>query len=1761
MDSDLANPELTALERTDFAPLDAGPAILGWLKRRAPKDAELTAAYWIGNATDIDAAKASADHETELMDGMDVSAMDLLRGSLTWAAPVPQRAGLVHLALATQPMPARDGFIIFPWWSEELPTVADLRVQWADGAGGGASDADRAVLLGVKGERYVTTLVQPFEPIDTSAEQDGWVTPGWATSAEITCLRRIRKEMAGSLDPFAALLAVEPKELDAAKLETLARWMKPAGRTLLFDRLDHAVKREGRLRDALEEAMAALAEEVSTPELKVTLTKAVDWFPTTPDLADVLREARVLAEDAELIDENDGATKPQTFKDALAYLNELALIFTDASRLRRVVAVYLRLATRGWTTLVEDPSEGRHAVLVAGAEARFEAHYAGPGADLIAELREDTADALMDAFREKVPVTPSSDNPLEAALKSFDWMVTRVDGAPLMLRELEVPQGLKRVVKGHLGEMYRAAVKAVTSHEFTPDREPQPLTIVATDQLDAKKVDTIARQITGFGIVIGARHPESDRLLEDTYAHANAAALTVTSPGPGADLKIEKAIETSTLVENYGQLELSIDYTGLPQIGRRVANVQKDESEALSLPLPYELDYVEYTGEETGPVPLVYGYDYVALPFYVPNSGVLPKKLRGETPFTPAIGADLPSDKADKYRRTTPVPKVAIVNAAESAHPGIGYVPDEVMPIGPELLEDHPLAETTRDPGLLLLGGDTKTTGTSYAWRPELAGGAKLEIVSPRVSFEDFTRWTGNPHLMEDLSEATKLNEDLLDAIEEARDHSENSGITAGSELLNRLPDPAVRKLSIRLTLFDRLWDGEAIFQKEEQIDIAPYKELVVPSFILPSDVLAFVREIDTAAKIIADIKVTEGHRKFEASGSTLTVRINPGDLCVLSVAPLVKKAHYDEGHALRAFDKRFRDFGADFEDADETFYRLVGTPLLLEAMDLPVRHELADHPAAGVFEALQIAPEGRDRGYALQLCPDFATVNDEQAVYRAFGEVDLITHRWRTTGQPIPDWINPADGRAAIDTPVEVVTYDPKTTEAKKLGPVAKFESGAFFGRAMFDGERRRIKLPAFQPGGGKSTALTLDTVNWPSPAATYFRYAQVFRSRYIGALDSAVGTVSGEIPAVAAFAGKGQARRPLSDRFTRRVAILADTSSGDIVSPQVRHVLPSLAGARDDDAPLPFVLSLGERPFDQYGLADRVVPEITTIQTYALTDTGEDAKRLYFETYRKEVGADPRGRLEAIDDRTSRGVLLRPEGPVGHHFDPAEADAPGFVNSSYLLHLDGLDPRWRHDQMLAAIEVRRMVDPGWAHVPPVVPATPVDAETPPGWSVDLGEISRELFIAHGDSAAPAVLVTPGEAGLSVKVDRQAAYGNADTQAPGLTELCRLDPEGGQLRLVHRTLGKEGFEVLALRQLGAGTFAAPQIVASARYKADGPPRLLRAPAKEGDTPEPVAVRPLLMSGAPSAQWATSGYDLEHVCLGDAVAPLSEARAMVERAELGFHTLGGERTRMTSRDALTDHILGVHTYFAALMLRQSTNEGRKVQLPERTLLLDPNGRAQVGDAPATEEAAIMAFAAPAEVVTDTTPATFDLDAVAPRQQGLLFRCRIVNHAAQGPVSITLGQPPEATDVDTPAKAAVVTLQPAQLAQNRYIDIRLKQTGALDEVRLYGREGGGISAILSDDATLGEANLALGAITLTIAGAASVVMDVSMIPAQPSLRSAWNWDWVFPPVSAGDATGEGPALMETALRPAALRAQQEAVLAPLGVSDPFPLLSE
>lgn len=1880
-DRTFSEPEL--LEVADLPDTEFNP--FRWLEAREPGDEASQPQYWLAGDPAVPVSgpgNAGKEELLELTDASVVSAMDLLRGSLNWPAPLPQRAGLVRLVSVPAPDKPNDQRIIFPWWGDDEPPQPaitwfgeegdDAQIDFPDLPG----KLDDAVLVDLDGvQSCITRLVQPF-PTIAGFGDDGWITPGWANSKTVRALRRARAQFSGLLAPLPMVLDLDLSESeDVDELKAFAAWLSSKATLALIDPLDVAFQkadRGGRLWDTLLEAF----EAVSADE-KLALTPRNTWAIDTQRFNLKRFKGLVgLAEVGQEVDEAEAQKKqiePPTMEDqirkaraeaqsAILELNEIAAELTDPEVLLRVAIGYLKdIVTGGLAapfTGSDTMDEATKARIASKVEAAFQDYYTGPGADLLVDLREDSADFLMNRVRAEISGLPVSGQRLTDALMAQAWPKTRLtlpaptgtnpEYAPF--RPIEPPTELEERLfgvagdGGHIGAAFRAAVDAITDPPFTADLEPQPLHIVAADGFDVEDFDNIGEYTTGIGLVIAARHPigkaslETGAMLQNVLAasaaHANAAALRVFDDDN--TILAAPIIDPSTLTQNYGQGEIALPYTGVAQIGRLVAESDPDANKPGG-PLPFALAHAEYGDNFRAPPPLAYGYRYAALPYYVPNSGTLPAGIRDDqNPWKPANPSIRIMDQAeDHYLRTTAVATIPVNETVDPERRRLGFVPEDVFPIAPDLLETtdaFPDDDKPKDPPLLLLGE------AGSGWLDRMSGDAELTFSAPRVGFDDFDRWVTNPFLLGELAstsgEAQEDMERIVEALSDARDYFEAAGDELFSELMNRLPDPAVQYLEVRVQVFDALIDAPKPVDATHEFKIEPYSGLTIPDpkEAKLADYRTFVNAILDALsfrmmlKSVAELAVSE--LKPPTNGEPLTLVMRPGDICLMTVSPLVNKAHYhadgDLETALMAINAGLNNEFAELAVSEKpgvTFCRLPGTPLLVEAMQLPQKQSLVSLPlpdddperqrALAVLDALKVVPDGRDRGFTYELSPTLGEEGKSQRVYRAFSEVDLITHRWRSLGQPINNWIAPALLGGNPNSPVRPLEFS---------DGVAAFEADAFFGRDLTDGERRRIRLPAFVEPTGKQldkqadpedaftterlNTLVLDRVRWPDQSASYWRYTQEFRSRYIGALKARNGVYPALKPVKDAPSPK------TADFFVDRVAMLADISGGTITAPQLRHILPSLTPADAGGGPLPFVASLNERPFDQFGLADRVVAGVRTAQKFELTERevpqepeqsgGQYAEEkapirkriLEFDAYRKEVGPEPRRSQKAIGQGASRDVVLRTEGPVGHHFDPASADAPGFVNTSYLLHLEGIaaEDTAQTSEMFAAVELRRLVDPGWTFVPEPDTGAPL----PGTWWLDLGRFAGNGLdirhakpkktlsaqdapsaVADGTFFVPVALRANGN-DLVVHVHKDAAYG--DDIAGGetrLTELCRLDlrREGGFL--IHRSLGEDAYEIAIVRQRATddGTrnaLTAPQFVAAARFRAGAFENVLDA--KNG-TSFLGQIAPMLMGHTPSAMWAKSAYDLSRFCVGNAIAPLDGLVARLSGRELHFETPSGDRRRLTSRDAGAPEPLSVHTHLAALMLRQSANEGRTVLLPEEAVLLDPVGSGKLSQTHDVALASLLAFESPAEVITigdagGSAIATFDLDAVPEGDEehpDILLRCRIVAIDLEKEGDLTL-------NAFAGNEAAAVVVKKAEWAGLSYIDLRVPRAGGTIIATGYGKDADGTTIELGD----APAPVARNTLTLSVGfPEGAVTLDVSMIPAVPRGHSAWNWDWVFPTVATGgreeaeqtqqrakDAPPEivVPAMAE-ATRAENMRHQKEAVLAPLGMTEPVALVRD
>ncbi|MEM7717645.1 MAG: hypothetical protein AAF222_00445 [Pseudomonadota bacterium] len=1811
---------------------DAAFDLMDWLDSRVPVAKGETdtapARYWLNRDTQAplnEEGDGGRDAVIELTDASVIAAMDLLRGSLNWPAPLPQGAGLVHLIESTGLDPLTDPHVIFPWWDEADPTAPAGVWYGATGAAQGipanpAPDTlDDAILLTVGGFQIITRFLRPFQKI-TGYQEDGWITPGIANTATVTQMRRARTAFGAALAPFPALAEFEFPLPEATPgtagpdEAAYAKWADTAGTALLLDSLDVALfrpGRDGRLWDTLIETAAevALAAELELADLSaLTLTKSAFQAGDLKDTVDMPAEAEIISSSDKL-----ALTEPEpgALEKALVEINQLSAELAEPGKLLNVTTAYIAACLDGWDKLLADPDNVDPVARMAFArdvEAAFRAYFTGPGPDLAADLRADMADLLMDRLRGAFDAATGPDR-VDEALTAMDWPRARftltATGANDPLRPLAAPPAdvLDLLLgdatpPGHIKTYQSRIFTQITSAEFTPDFEPQPLNIVASDSFDPDDLETITEQTTGLGLIISARHPSTGASTDlDRAAHANAAALEVLQGGAPATL--DPVIEPSTLAANFGQVEISLPFNGVPQIGRLVARAADDDAAAaaMELPLPYQLTHATYGADFRALPPLAYGYAYHALPFYVSNYGILPEGISDPADRTRPIsptGLTVTDPAGDLYLRTTAVSQVPLFNSG-GAHQGMGYVPQDVTPIIPDLLAGRGLlpgtdsveprkeTDTNREePPILLLGHKGKD------WIDGLQGPAKLGFSVPRVSFEDFDRWVANPRLAAELADASDKSaatmdqiveriEDARDFLEDARDRLADLGASNFAEMINRLADPAVRQLEVRVQVFDALTRTPTPIDERRVLDVAPYRALDLAA--LPDQLEAYVgflsaieANLQYRLDLKSDASAEVAQVGVSADGKRVAITLRPGDMCLVTIAPLVKQAHYDAGDdaaELRAMHGGLTPKGADttLETEAGTMHRLPPAPLLVEAMDVPddafivPASDLGSDPA--VLKAFEVDAKGADRGFAYKLAPTFGAPGDPQAIFRAFAEVDLITHRWRSLGHPIYNWIAPAgDDGINSDGPVREVRFS---------DAVARFEGDAFFGRDLFDGERRRIRLPTFREDD-RGNALELDRVHWPDQSACYWRYAQVFRSRYIGALRGR----EGEIPLIGTSAEPGTFGT--AHLFADRVAVLADISGNTIAPPQLRHVLPSLATAPGHTGPLPYVASLNERPFDQFGLADRLVAGVTGTQTFALTtieekEEGKKVKqrKLTFETFRKEVGPEPRRALDGLDDVASRRVTLRTEGPVGHHFDPDAAEAPGFVNSSYLLHLDGTEPTRDVPEMFAQIEMRRLVDPGWSFARP----RPDVALLPAVWALDLTDKDLNipdrtaLVLLHkptsdapnGAGRLAAVTLEAVGDEVILRVHKDAAY--ADPAKPGAdpAELCRVNLRDTKVHLVLRSLGEDGYEVLILSQAPAPGaektgVSAPQLVASSVYKA-GP--LDDVQLQDGGASQLSLIKPILMGGAPGTMWVKSAYDMTRFCVGDALADLSGVRARLDRTTLRFQTPTGDKLRLTSRDVFAAGALGVHTHLAALTLGRAPSAGRTVLLPGKTVLLDPTGTGQLAGTGKTTGVALMAFESPAEVLTlgsgNAAPAaTFDLDAVdAARdpQTDILLRLRVAELTVNGEDGLTLRLASRGWNMQAPP---IVTIPADQLDVLSYIDIRVPVGGGPVQTTLYTHDPEGEGVPLEAGNMPQVAGLT-GHLTLSLSGKVTATLDASMIPALPRDSDAWNWDWVFPPV-AGDPDGTAPPALDTAIRPDHLRNQIEAVFAPLGISDPI-----
>ncbi len=616
--------------------------------------------------------------------------------------------------------------------------------------------------------------------------------------------------------------------------------------------------------------------------------------------------------------------------------------------------------------------------------------------------------------------------------------------------------------------------------------------------------------------------------------------------------------------------------------------------------------------------------------------------------------------------------------------------------------EDNPGAEQGSHPPILLVADD------NTRWGRPFTDATRFECVLSRTTWLDWERWFNNSTLAINGKPRTPLISDGAKVFGEASIMRGEDSTGQLSNLLDRLPDPAVSKLLVELAQVDSIpgstsyWSTGAIV-----LDARDWlRSQDIPSEADPVEyfnhLCSTLKNIDRRFRIkfsvtggswnLSTTQITEDSETYDL----VNVTVPPGAVAKLTVKPLVDEQLFDLAGAdaskplcaglLQLATGKYSVGGAEymvFPGAELTVEGMFYTAWI-PGFDTDYKNTLKYQ-----FE-VQCAKESR--GYRI------VEVTAKQAVdlARSFSHVDVRTQRWRFSGRPIYHWISPRDYRTnnVGNGAQEIAMELDRETHADR---VSLFESQLFFERDDLDCQITRIRLL------GAGTELA--NITWESPSATYYRHGFTLISRYAGALrDFEKDSVwpYGPTP------------------WNRCCAILADASRIDVTSPQVRCLVPLsndtvklLSDSSEVVMPQypnmnaaapspPLACVLEEKPFAVGGLADRILPEILTGVGYGFESPDGSVQPL---DTGKETSRDGRldGRSWKYDPISyrldpSHFFALEPEGPIGTHFERATVPAPAWANCQYMLKPRTVSDKKRlPDESFFGVRLQRILEPEW--------------------------------------------------------------------------------------------------------------------------------------------------------------------------------------------------------------------------------------------------------------------------------------------------------------------------------------------------------------------------------------------------------------------------------------------------------------------------------
>ena len=629
-----------------------------------------------------------------------------------------------------------------------------------------------------------------------------------------------------------------------------------------------------------------------------------------------------------------------------------------------------------------------------------------------------------------------------------------------------------------------------------------------------------------------------------------------------------------------------------------------------------------------------------------------------------------------------------------------------------------------------------KPTGTNV-WKTSIPTETKAKVSTPRVGYIDFSRWIANEDLRNrayklsgpgdaNFDRARRFDFALLAAYNMRHLDEELA------RLLDNLPDPAVEHVEATIFVADSLASdtGDAARQRidlrdgfaqviasmdaieDEARAIYNHKRDVGDQVTAPNPVpwtpwglrSALLNRLDQ--RFALDLEVRSGALALEMSPARpdpagavkryqfakFKAAAPSSAVSHLSLSALVPEHHFQkQSRHPPAFDLGLLEY-AKRMTADQ-YYVFPSASLRIEVMHDGMGVLTANDNAIGIRLAedmISVQPIVNVRRYDLTTASEARKGDYEH--WRLLGAIRTTTQRWRPTGKPIYNQVNPRE-HVYVGEGQKRPTKFPHPALRLGLGggrsALAQFEREAFFDRSDIDAQtipQLLSPLPA---------RTVIQQFPWEQLSATYFRHRFTLNSRYIGALNERARGVC------RAWRQEKENRPTAAHLWTMRVAMLADLSRLEVTRPQLRALVPLTMAPGGEDALSsvpPVAAILQEPPFSRGGLADRIISEIKTGFGYGFEAPNPDPTPVEILDSRKEIGPNPQLTYRALPANQALGLAISSEGPAGLTFDLPGAPAPAFPNTLISLRPVSLSgDRPSLSETLVGVSMRRYIDPFW--------------------------------------------------------------------------------------------------------------------------------------------------------------------------------------------------------------------------------------------------------------------------------------------------------------------------------------------------------------------------------------------------------------------------------------------------------------------------------